>query len=93
MTLLKNLTYKIKRFFRGEFGIVERVEPQDPLDKNNYLKDNDGNLPKRIFVRNPIGELVEMNNQMILEPRYTFKGREYCYFKVYKDHEIGDKFP
>ncbi len=93
MKNLKNLGYRIKRFFQGESGIVERVESQDPSDKNNYWKDDDMNLPKRIFVRNTLGELVEMNNPMILESRDSFKGSGYIDYRVYKQYKSGDKFP
>ncbi len=34
-----NLVYRLKRFFQGESGVVERVELRDPLDKNKYCKD------------------------------------------------------
>ena len=51
------------------------------------------NLPKRIFVRNTLGELVEMNNPMILESRDSFKGSGYIDYRVYKQYKSGDKFP
>ena len=92
MTL--NLTYRIKRLFQGESGVVERVEPQDPLDKNKYWKDDDRNSPRRIFVRNPLGELlVGMNNQMTSETRDIFKERGFIDYHVYKQYTTGDKFP
>jgi hypothetical protein len=91
MTL--NLAYRIKKIFQGESGIVERIEPQNPMDKTNYFKDSHGDLPKRIFIRTPLGELVTLTSPMVLERRESFKGRLPLDYQVYKQYQPGDKFP
>lgn len=50
MEKLKNLGYRIKRFFMDEGGIVEKVEVAD-------YKDSFGKL-ERVTFRNPLGELI-----------------------------------
>ena len=88
-----NLLYRIKRFFNGESGVVERVEPQAAFDRVNYFKDSDGNLPKRIFIRNLLGELVEMDSPLVLESIDSFKDRTPLDYEIYKQYKLGDKFP
>ena len=82
-----NLIYRIKRLFRGESGIVEKVE----LDKNSY-QDDVGNWAKSILIRNPLGELIERDNPWVTELRRHFNGRSE-YYKIYKQYEVGDIFP
>lgn len=88
-----NLPYKIKKFFQGEFGIVERIEP--PTYKYTFgqnikcLEDDEGNLPKKIFIRNSLGELIVADPLMGLETRYD----GYAIYQVYKQYSIGDNFP
>ena len=62
METLKNLGYRIERFFRGETGIVERVD-ESPSKNHlgevvNYLKDEYGNYPYNVTFRNSLGELI-----------------------------------
>jgi len=91
MTNLK-LSYRLKRFFKGESGIVEKVEQKTEFRATEYIKDDNGNLPEKIVVRNPLGELVEMNSYLISEGRYEPKKGRVNYL-VYKQFKPGDKFP
>ncbi len=68
MTL--NLSYRLRRIFQGESGVVERVQPITDIveDSNRRLEDKGllplrppkdyfGNLPELVIFRNPLGEL------------------------------------
>lgn len=85
-----NLLYRLKRIFQGESGIVERAEALDILDEG--ARDFDGNLPQKIFIRNPLGELVEVKNLLILKRRDGYKG-EFEDYLAYKQYKTGEKFP
>ena len=93
MEKLKNLAYRTKRFFQGESGVVERVESQDPFDKNNYWKDDDMNLPNRIFVRNLLGELISDLTSLRLKRVDNLGIKPNYDVRVYKTYKPGDKFP
>lgn len=61
-----NITYKIKRFFTGEEGIVEKVESCTEYFERTYgrkfmpyfYRDDFGNFPQAVTFRNPLGELI-----------------------------------
>ena len=93
-----NLLYKIKSFFLGESGVVEKVQ-EYPIDNkkdvstNGYsLKDNFGNLPQFVTYRNPLGEL---KTGYAIEERVKVKSPidGYIYAFKYKTYKVGDKFP
>jgi len=88
MTL--NLSYRLRRLFQGESGVVERVEPVDV--KENYYTDDDWNLPERIFVRNHLGELVDCLSPMSSVPGISIR-KGFTKYQVYKKYKPGDKFP
>ena len=104
-----NLIYKIKRFFQGESGVVEIVEPQDPFNNINYLKDDHGNLPQRITFRNPLCELIAITAPLIYfgpgteeytrtlsdpdEPLRVPVPTHIRPLYIYKKYYVGDKFP
>ena len=102
MPKLKNLAYRIKRFFQGECGIVERVESCEAQDLRNkekglpyyiYDKDYFGDFPQRAFFKNPLGELCSG-----LAPLKDFEvnnlGLKPNYTaRRYKKYKPGDKFP
>jgi hypothetical protein len=91
---LKNLQYRLRRIFYGESGIVKEVEPE----RNGYFKsfikkDDDGNLPARVFFTNPLGEELSLLSPMIIDSKSLHNSRipiEYLHYKKYKP---GDKFP
>ncbi|MEK6872664.1 MAG: hypothetical protein AABW90_01465 [Nanoarchaeota archaeon] len=93
MAKLKNLSYRIKRFFMYENGIVEKVEEfPKSNDDHSSLKDSYGNLPQFVTFRNHLGELkIDYATEERVKVRspidnYTFAFR-------YRRYKVGDKFP
>ena len=95
MKTLKNLGYRIKRFFQGESGIVEKVdyftefikyENGDYVEDEEhlYLKDDLGKFPEKITFRTPLGESIA---KVGYTERTSFSKFEY------KSYKPGDKFP
>lgn len=104
MKTIKNLAYRIKRFFDGESGIVERVD--DYIGSTtvvgsyhgkatfNYIKDDYSGLPQRVTFRNPLGEEITDLSSMVLVPTSTFgKKRISLLSRKYKAYKPGDNFP
>ena len=103
MRTLKNLSYRIKRFFHGEESwIVERVEHAEvqelqkkarDLDYFKFIKDDYERFPERVTFRNPLGELHTNLTPITLE-RIKNLGKKPDYnIRVYKSYKPGDKFP
>ena len=98
MATLQNLSYRIKRFFDGESGIVIKIEPVPSIYPSTkfiplYHKDDSSNLPMQLTIKNDLGELVtrltpliaeKINNPKIDYPEYSWN---------YKTYKPGDKFP
>ena len=95
---IRNLGYRMKIFFQGESGIVERVEPTSLTDNSgqiiNYYRDYYGHLPEQVTFRNPLGEEVTSLTPKILKNVEFFLGLNQAHaFPVYKSYIPGDKFP
>lgn len=88
----QNLLYKIKRFFLGESGRVEKIEDISADEKYNYVTDNYGRYPKKITFKNPLGELVIATSQLdkLRLPKELSKPN---YVRMYKDYSLGMDFP
>ncbi len=95
-----NLLYRLKRFFDGESGIVEKVEPapfvrydekEDTIDRFNYSKDYFGNLPSMVTFKNSLGELVKRLSPITTEALPDNTGLYYA--SAYKNYKVGDNFP
>lgn len=102
MKILKKLIYRTKRFFTGDSGIVERVDPVEVqelerkargLGYRNFIKDYFGNIPKRVFFRNPLGELVSDLTPKTLRRIDNLGIKLDEYAPVYETYKPGDKFP
>ena len=95
MATLQNLAYRVERIFKGERGIVEKVELAPTRDKKgkfcNYFKDHYNHLPRQITFRNPLGKLVERLSPITQEALPDNIGLYYV--KVYKTYKPGYKFP
>ncbi len=92
--LLKNLSYRLKRFFQGESGVVEKVEKLEPSyyrNKINDVKDYYGNLPQKLIIRNPLGKLVTILSPTTTETLPDNVGLFDA--QVYKKYKPGDTFP
>ena len=92
-----NLLYKIKRFFQGESGGIEKTGPVQLYDENNRILGYDidyyGNLPRQVTFRNPLGEEVTRLSQLTSEERIDFKDNKSYSIRFYKNYKVGDKFP
>ena len=94
MALLKNLSYRVKRIFQGENGIVEKVDsiPENEItDRYEYRKDYYKHGPMLVTFRNPLGEFVTELSPLTSENLSDNIGLYNA--PVYKNYEIGDKFP
>ena len=58
MSNLKNLSYRIKSYFIGKSGIVEKVECFSKITEskkgNSYFKDEFGNFTQKVTFINPL---------------------------------------
>lgn len=91
--VIKNLMYRIKRFFQGESGVVEKVEKLEPSyfgNKINDARDYHGSLPQKLIIRNPLGQLVTKLSPMTTETLPDNVGLFYA--SVYKKYKPGDIF-
>ena len=107
MSKLKNLSYRIKSYFMGESGIVEKVQEYHLENKNNNspkgysLKDSFGNMPQSITFENLLGEIktqYAMEEKVIVNNRgfktiFAFRYKTYNFAFRYKTYKIWDKFP
>lgn len=98
MKILKNLAYRIERFFTGkEEGIVEKVESAPFFDESGkeikYPKDYFGNIPSLVTFRNPLGQLVTKPTPKILVPVNSDFMHPSTSVDAYKKYKPGDKYP
>ena len=105
MNFFDRLKYRIERRFRGERGIVVKIEPVQyvVVDSNNqfvrYCKDTQEPLPKRITFRNPLGELhtrllpMDIEAEPVIDNMFGPERITDMLYEAYKDYNIGDKFP
>mgnify|MGYP001560194202 FL=1 len=84
MSNLKNLSYRIKSYFIGKSGIVEKVECVSKIT-NSYYKDDLGNFPQKVTFTNPL-------RKSLTQTSYSLKKIGRCKFK-YKTYKSRDKFP
>ncbi len=96
--MTNNIGYRLWRFLgAAESGVVERVETlsQQELQKTflrqpMYPKDDSGNFPKRIFFKNPLGELVSEIAPLIT--RAVDSSLMNCQ-QVYLEYKPEDRYP
>lgn len=89
MGLLKKIGYEIKRFLRGEEGIVEAV---DGVDKDYLLKDYFGGFPQMVTIINPLGNRVRLPSPMGLTFIKDRKGIPLA-IREYKTYAPGERYP
>lgn len=91
---LEKLKYRIKRFFHGESGIVEKVEPiseEEIIDKDKYRKYYYSDTQTLVTFKNPLGELITRSSPLI--PEILSDNTGLYNTSVYKSYKLGDKFP
>ncbi|VVB78303.1 Uncharacterised protein [uncultured archaeon] len=89
-----NLSYRLKRFFQGESGIVEKVEPLEGLRKI-FWKDDFGNTPMRVTFRNPLGEqkIRYTPLEIISHLAGFYEEEKPKKIRSYKQYHPGQSFP
>lgn len=92
MKIRENLGYRIKRFFEGESGIVEKVELFDIENSpNKPATDYYKQYPTMVTVRTPLGDLVKIQSPLTTE--YLPDNIGLFSASVYKIYKPGDRFP
>ena len=90
---MKNIAYMVKRFMRGESGVVIMVETLPADDQNLYRRDSTGALPKRVTFRNPLGEIVTSLTPLTHIRAEKYKNGNMYPLSYYKKYGHGDPFP
>jgi len=95
---MKFVSYKAGALIHGERGVVVDVEHLGPYDPNTleyrmYSRDDYGNLPDKLTIRNPLGQLVERISKPVLEKTYDPLSRNVDNLWVYPLYKPGDNFP
>lgn len=97
------LIYRVKRIFFGEEGIVENVLP--PFKKDNlealsykpnchfFYQDSDGNLPQRLLVRNPLGEIITLPASLKQVEKISHPSGISYKYNIYNYYLPGDSYP
>ena len=88
--MILNIPYRIRRLFKGERGIVERVQS----DHDFFSKDGLGGVQTEITFRNPLGQIKKALSPLIaFYPPNHPKHEGYIPHIIYKKYETGDQFP
>lgn len=87
MKLLHTFAYRVKRFFKGSSGIVQKIEIS-----NEYDPDQLGSLRQRVTYQTPLDELLVGISPLETKTNNSSNGmiESVDYYKIY---DIGDRFP
>ena len=89
--MFRKTKYYVKRVLTGrESGIVEKVEELSPEEKINIRPDEDGNYPKKVYFRDPLGDLRQSNSGVF--PRF-FQEFKKGIIRKYVEYISGEEFP